>query len=278
MKRIFATVLCTLAWIGAPAAQQPTVTVVQPGAATQIVTTGQSANDTRDELMRVLELYPPTLRRLIATDPALMTNAQFMQPYPQLAGFLTQHPDVERNPAYYFGSVSEIDSDPARQAWEMWEDLLTGGMVFFIVASVAAFLGWLLKTFMDHRRWLHVTRVQTEAHNKLLDRLAGHEELLAYIQSPSGRRFLDAAPTLEPEPKSVGAPVSRVLWSVQIGAVLLFAGMALFVAARNIAAVSAPLLLVALLALGMGVGFMVSAVAAYGLSRRFGLLNERTNA
>ncbi len=55
-------------------------------------------------------------------------------------------------------------------------------------------LTWLIRTFIDYRRWLRLTRIQTDAHTKLLDRLTSNEDLMAYIQSPSGRRFLESAP------------------------------------------------------------------------------------
>jgi hypothetical protein len=269
----------------APAAQQPAPAppaVQQPGGAllnpTRLaVAADQDANETRQLLRRVLEQYPPTVTQIIALDPSLLGNAAFMAAYPQLTAFVAEHPQVTRNPGYYFGRV--IETDPQRQAWEMWEDFLVGAMVFIIVASVAAFLGWLLKMFMDHRRWLHVSRVQTEAHNKLLDRLSGHEELLTYIQSPSGRRFLESAPVLEPSSRgATAAPFGRVLWSVQIGAVLLLAGIGLLIAADMIAVIQAPLLLVGVLAMALGIGFGISAWSAYALSRRFGLLEQRTDA
>ena len=282
MKRSLATLICTLAWIVAPvAARQPEVVLLQPApaGATQTVVLDQDANDVREQLRQILEAYPPAVRTIIGLDPALMSNATFMAPYPRLVEFLAQHPDVVRNPSYYFGTQGEnFFGDPQRQAWEMWEDILTGSMVFIVVASVAAFLGWLLKTFMDHRRWLHVSRVQTEAHNKLLDRLTGHEDLLAYIQSPSGRRFLEAAPVLEAGPKSTAAPVSRVIWSAQIGLVLIFAGFGLLIASGSIAAVGAPLFLMGVFATSVGVGFVLSSGMAYVLSRRLGLMGTETSA
>ncbi|MBI4264199.1 MAG: hypothetical protein HY657_07475 [Acidobacteria bacterium] len=85
--------------------------------------------------------------------------------------------------AHFFGSGDFDSDDPQRQMLELWENVMAGTAVFAAFVTVTGFLAWLLKTFIDHRRWLQVSRVQTEAHNKLLDRLTGHEELLAYIQT-----------------------------------------------------------------------------------------------
>ena len=64
-------------------------------------------------------------------------------------------------------------------------------------------------------------------HNKLLERFAGTNELLAYVQSSPGRRFLEAAPNPcggRSRGPPIGAPLSRILWSVQAGIVLVVGG------------------------------------------------------
>jgi hypothetical protein len=63
--------------------------------------------------------------------------------------------------------------------------------------------------------------VQAEVHTKLMERMTTNEELLAYVQSPAGRRFLEAAP-LRPEPtgRSFSAPVGSIIWSLMAGVVL----------------------------------------------------------
>jgi hypothetical protein len=54
------------------------------------------------------------------------------------------------------------------------------------------------------------------AHTKLLDRFTANEEPLAYVQSTAGARFLKSAPiSLDGNPRAMGAPFSRILWSMQ---------------------------------------------------------------
>ena len=70
--------------------------------------------------------------------------------------------------------------------------------------GVSAFIGvliWLVRAVIQHRRWLKVSNIQSEVHLKLMDRMTTNEELLAYIQSPAGRRFLESAP-IQPESNS----------------------------------------------------------------------------
>jgi len=48
-----------------------------------------------------------------------------------------------------------------------------------VVLTVIGALTWIIRTVIDHRRWIRMSKVQTEAHSKLLDRLT--LQLAAYI-------------------------------------------------------------------------------------------------
>ena len=89
---------------------------------------------------------------------------------------------------------------------------------------------------VTHRRWNRLSKVQYEVHNKLLDRFTSNEDLLAYVQTPAGRRFLESAPIpMQDEAPMLSAPFSRILWSVQAGIVLTIAGIGLlYVSSRFI--------------------------------------------
>ena len=72
----------------------------------------------------------------------------------------------------------------------------------------------------------------------------------------------------------VGAPVNRILWSVQVGVVLAAGGLGLWVAKGSVIDEAAQALnVVAVLAVALGIGFVVSALVAYALSRQLGLLD-----
>lgn len=285
-SRIFAALLACL--LAGPASAQP-AQPAQPAAPQSqgappapVFLSDQNAQQTREELRLLLRQYPPSVARVLALDPALLTNQSYLASYPQLAAFVAKQPEVVHNPAYFFGPApgSDFDGvDPRIEAIRMWRNMGEGVMIFAVFSLVAGFLAWVVKTFIEYRRWLQVSRVQTDAHNKLLDRLTGHEELLAYIQTPAGRRFLESAPIIDAGPRAVSAPIGRVIWSAQIGMVLAFAGLGLnFVSGRVVEEVQPPLFVLGVLAIALGIGFVVSAALAYALSRRFGLLEPRTNA
>ncbi len=162
----------------------------------------------------------------------------------------------------------------------MWNELLgwMGGLT--IAALVATSLGWFIRLLVDYRRWYRLSKVQAEAHNKLLDRMTANEELLAYVQSPAGSRFLESAPiALDPGSRRIGAPFSRILWSVQAGLVLGAAGLGLqYVSGKITSEAAQPLYTLGVLAMALGIGFVLSAVVSYALSSRLGLFEKQTPA
>jgi hypothetical protein len=128
---------------------------------------------------------------------------------------------------------------------------------------------------VTHRRWNRLSKVQYEVHNKLLDRFTSNEDLLAYVQTPAGKRFLESAPIpLQDEAPSLSAPFSRILWSVQAGVVLGTGGVgSLYVSTRFIEEPAQFFMVIGVLGIALGAGFIVSAIAAYLLSRKLGLLD-----
>jgi hypothetical protein len=256
---------------GAPAAE-----------AAPAVASGGDAEEVRQQLERLLEQYPPSLARVLRLDPTLLSNASYLQPYPALGTFITQHPEVPHNPAYFlsrYGGDNFYRSDPKDRMFEAWKDAMTGVFVFVIFVAVAGALAWLIKTVIDHRRWTRMLKIQTDAHTKLLDRFTSNEDLLAYMQTPAGRRFFESAPIPVESPRALSAPIGRILWSAQVGTVLTLAGLGLeLVAARAIEDIGQPLSAVGVVVIALGVGFCVSAVMAYVLSKRLGLIGGNAAA
>ena len=123
---------------------------------------------------------------------------------------------------------------------------------------------WIIRTLVEYRRWHRTSKVHTEVHNKLLDRFTTNEDLMAYIQTPAGRRFLESAPlSVEDPARPMGAPFSRILWSVQVGIVLAAGAARLALREQPRAATKSPSRFYAfgVLALMVGVGLR-------GLGRR----------
>ena len=236
----------------------------------------RNAEETRDRLRQVIEQYSPSLFEVFRHDPSLLRNDQYLASYPGLAAFLQQHPEVGHNPGYFVGEPQwSRNRDPRTATIDAWKETIEHFTIIGAFGLAAFVLTWLIRTFIDYRRWLRLTRIQTDAHTKLLDRLTSNEDLMAYIQSPSGRRFLESAPIALDggAAKPVSAPVSRILMSLQAGVVLVAGGFGfIFASGRALEDVGPGLFTIGVLAIAFGAGFFASAILAYGLSERLGLL------
>jgi len=195
---------------------------------------GPDAQHTQQELANLFQRYPPSLRNVLALDPSLLSSQTYLQPYPTLVSFLREHPEVARDPSFYIGAPW-LPGSPRDSGLDIMEQVLAGLAAFAAFAMAIGLIAWLIRTLVDYKRWSRLAKVQTEAHTKLLDRFAANEDLLAYIKSPAGSKFLESSPiALDAAPRSVGAPFGRILWSVQGGAVLMAAGIGLQVVGANL--------------------------------------------
>lgn len=271
---------------------QPAVPPASPAAPSAPAYTEPALNaeTIKERFQEVLQRYPRNVGRVLRLDPSLFADADYMANYPAIQQFVAQYPEVARNVDYYlaeYGTNYYIDSresrDPRQQAMDMMRNFVEGLMVFVIILSIAVAVLWLIKSLVDHRRWLRVSKIQTEVHSKLLDRFSSSEELLQYMKTPAGARFLESAPiTLDgaPQNRAVSAPLNRILWSVQAGIVLLLGGAAFLVARSWTTFEEVRMMLAMIGTFGsfIGIGFIVSAGAAWVLSSRLGLMDGTRTA
>ncbi len=269
------------------AASQPTAAVRTAAdaqtASHTLVVSDQDARELRRAFLEVMKKYPPSLGAILRLDPTLMSNGTYLAPYPALQAFLAAHPDVQKNPGYFleaFGDGAYYDSRTWTASERIWTSVLDFVGAFSVFVVVVSIVTWLIRTLVDYRRWKHLAKVQADAHTKLLDRLTSNEELVAYMQTPAGSQFLQSAPiALDPGARRIGAPVSRILWSAQAGLVLMMAGFALqYVSGRIDPEAQQPIFSIGVVALAVGIGFLLSSGVAYLLSHRLGLFEPPAGA
>jgi hypothetical protein len=259
-----------------PPASRPAETPAAPAPA---VADEQTALETRDRLRGILQQYPPSVGQVLRLDSSLLTRADYLAPYPALAAYLTQHPEVAHNPAFFLGAPfgGPAYSDDRGRTVNAIENVFIGMEVLLGIVTGIITLAWLARSAIEHRRWLRATKIQTDAHNKIVDRLSSNDDLLAYMQSPTGQRFLTASlgtpAAAEMAPAIIAAPFNRILWSVQAGIVLTAAGIGLLFAKNGIVdEVAQALQVVSILTIALGIGFIASAFASYAMSRQLGLV------
>jgi hypothetical protein len=258
---------------GAAAAQAPAV----PAGLDQ-----RGADELRNDLRELMRQYPPSLAEVIRLDPALLSNPEYLAPYPLLAAFIQARPEVRRHPEYFFSFAGQGNwwQEPMSPEMQLRQAAINSHRntmefvtIFGVVSAVAFAVVWLFRMVIAHRRWLRVTRLQSDLNNRLLERMGSSEQLLAYLQSQPGQQLLVTPSVGEPASPALAAPISRILWAVQAGTVLVSGGIGFLVVRRYVMPeVGDGLLTVGVLAIAVGFGFALASVASYLLSQRFGLL------
>ena len=209
---------------------------------------------------------------------------------PQLTQFLENHPEVPLNPDFYLFTHLNVDGHPdqalEREVWPNLPEMREGrrlseelasdvapAMVF--IAVLGAIL-WLTRVFLENRRWSRIFKLQTDVHGKLIDRFGSSQELLNYMGTEAGKRFLEAAPIpvdFEPQQRVPNA-VARVLTPLQIGIVLVLLGVGFLVLRHAEADMRIPMLVLGTIFVMPGLGFILSAGITWVLAGRLELIPE----
>ena len=272
------------------AAQTKPVAPVQPQVTTAPVS-DQEVADTQEQLIKLLRLSP-TLTSVVAHDPTLLSSQDYVsRNNPQLAQFLVTHPEVARNPEFYlFTNLNPRDGrrDQALQR-AVWPDISWSQNnssrpedIVAPIAALAAFacflaaLVWMIRVFLENRRWGRIFKLQSEVHGRLIDKFSSNQELALYMGTDAGKRFLEAAPIsagLEPEQRMPNV-VARVLTPLQIGIVLVLLGAGFWLLRNTRPEMEIPMLVLGTISLMPGLGFIISAGITWVLAGRLGLMPE----
>jgi hypothetical protein len=224
--------------------------------------------ETKQEFNALLRQHPPELATILALDPTLLSNDAFLAGYPELSRFVAQHPEVRRSPKFYLS-----DFELPRDRPSMLADFLQGLVIALTFLFILLALGWFIRTLIEQRRWTRLSQTQSEVHNKILDRFGSSEELLAYVRSPAGTKFLESAPIpLHAGPAMQNAPLSRILWSIQLGVVVVAGALGLlYVSGRFDKETAQGMFAMGAIGVSLGAGFIASALVSWVISRRLGL-------
>jgi hypothetical protein len=227
----------------------------------------RSSEEVRQEFSALLRQHPPELATIFALDPTLLSNPAFLGEYPELARFAAEHPEVRHNPRFF---LREFPTPFERGGLgETFEAI----MIFSVFVLIAFALAWLVRTIIDQKRWNWLSRTQKEVHGKIFDRFGTSAELLEYIKTPAGGKFLEAVPIpLHTERPTYNPPLGRALGSIQVGVVVAAAALGLLIVSGRFTGEAAQeLFAMGVIALCVGAGFIASAAVSILLSRRLGL-------
>lgn len=281
--------------IGMLAAAMAVAPVVMPAqtqapvqnAAPAVSESQQDLGATQEQLMQLLRLSP-TLADVVASDPSLLADQQYVaKTNPELAAFLQQHPEIGRNPSFWL--FSELRS-PQQRYYEVLEpkkgfvpprDTRGDGLAMvmndvtpaIVMITLLFALAWIIRTLSASRRWTKVFTLQSEVHGKLIDRFATNQELLGYMETDAGKRFLEAAPIVtETDSRRMPNLVSRLIATLQVGLVLTLLGAGLLALRNSVGDAATTMMVLGMIALMPGVGLILSAGALWVLGRRLNLM------
>jgi len=244
---------------------------------------------TQTELIRLLRLSP-TLTTVVSHDPSLLSNQEYVaRNNPQLAAFLTAHPEVARNPEFYlFSHLKHEDGQPdealEKAVWpdvyraqnppspfeRVWDGLIP--LLAFACGLVAIIL--LARMFIENRRWSRIFKMQSDVHGRLIERFTTNQELGAYMQTDAGRRFLEAAPLpiAFEQHQRVPSAIARILTPLQTGIIMVLLGFGLLLLRHTEPEMNTPMLFFGTVVLMPGIGFIISAGVSWFLASRLGLM------
>jgi hypothetical protein len=133
-------------------------------------------------------------------------------------------------------------------------------------------IGWVVWVAGNTFRRVRTARLQADVQKGLLERFGSSRELLDYLQTGHGQRFLEFVTSERAN------PYARILAAAQAGVIMTLLGGA-FLFLMNMATVHEAadvLLVLGTLVLTLGIGFLASAALSFVLSRSWGLFDHRS--
>ena len=292
--RIAFLVLILLAFSSewSPAQSKPTVSVEKENAASGVYTPTNEVElaSVREQLFKLLRMSPK-LTTALSVDSTLLSYPDYVnRNNPELARFLQSHPEIARNPEFWLfahlpGHKEGGNRDILfqRAVWPEFvgpaprSPLESDLIPFFVFLIILSAILWLLRVYLQNRRWGRVFKVQTEIHTKLLDKFGSSQELFTYLGTDAGRKFLELAPIKAaidfPQFEGLFGPTARIMAPFQIGIVATVTGIGLLYI-KSYFTDSGALLLIGTIGLTLGIGFVLSAVLSWILAQRLGLAGK----
>ena len=288
MAMVQAVVVFLALFTAVSAAQAPRAAQPAPNAAQQMSEKDVAAM--QDQLLQLLRVSP-TLAEVVAHDPSLLSNAEYVnRNNPELGQFLQAHPEIAKSPDFYlFNNLHGEHEQPAqvleRKLWPQMSqpessgsgidrELISDGIPFLVFLCMLSALLWVTHVLLENRRWNRIFKLQTDVHGRLIERFATSQEVLTYMSTDAGKRFLEATPIAVGFERQapVPSPVARVLTPLQIGIVMTLLGAGLISLRHSIPDGGVALLVLGIVVLMPGLGFIISAGLTWVLARHLGLM------
>jgi hypothetical protein len=140
--------------------------------------------------------------------------------------------------------------------------------MIIILPTVFTITGWAFKTALNFFHNQRLVKLHYALQDKLLEKLGSSPEALEYLHSDAGEKMFALAT------RERSNPYARILTALQSGAVISFLGIGFIFLRNQVPAEGAEaFMIIGVLALCLGLGFLASSAAAYVFSKQWGLIN-----
>jgi type II secretory pathway component PulF len=139
-------------------------------------------------------------------------------------------------------------------------------MIMLVLLAVLATVGWVIYLAADTSKRQRRMKAQAELHGRLLDKFGSAREVVEFLQTPGGAQFVESISSDREE------PASGILRSTHRGIILMIVAAGfLFLNWYYRDSRDNPLLVIGVILLCLGLGFLLSAAVSHRLSRTLGL-------
>ena len=141
-------------------------------------------------------------------------------------------------------------------------------IMIIVMPTMFIIMGWAFKTGLDFFHKQRLVKLHYSLQDKLLEKLGNSPQAIEYLNSDAGEKMFALLA------KERTNPYARILTALQAGAVLSLLGIG-FIILRNQVPVegSEAFMVIGVLGLCLGLGFLASSAAAYVFSKQWGLIN-----
>jgi hypothetical protein len=144
--------------------------------------------------------------------------------------------------------------------------------LFFLI-GVPLILGWLLRTWLNHKKFMKVLQLKAETNGKLLDRFGSDPVVLDFLKSDAADKLFEVK-TAEATPR-VPPPYTRMLTALQVSCMLVSVGLGLLYIRRYMAdRDSDAFLFLGTMGVSLGIGALLAAASALVVAKMWRSLNN----
>jgi len=143
--------------------------------------------------------------------------------------------------------------------------------IMLVLVFAIATAGWMFYLLAEDAKRKGRVKAQTELNGRLLDKFGSPRELVEFLQTPAGTQFVDGFAGCREEPSN------DILRSTHRGIVLVVVAAGCLGLTRVYGWQDNPLLVIGVILLCLGIGFLASAAVSHRLAKNLGLAPHSSN-